>query len=361
MGYQGSGANQGGNDWGELVFIAGVAFLILNHRSDSSVVQQQILPPAALPPPPLPSSPRPLPTDQEIQEILYKVFSNHFSAPTKAPLIYTPPVDHPLIHIVDHPAVVLIVGGRGTGKSALAVRVQELSRDMAAPFAVGLPPRAGKLLPPWYGLAEDFSTIPNNCTIYLPEAHRMFHSRSSHSAQGRAIGEIVNLSRHRKHTLIFDVQNPAHLDRNVLSEVDLVLIKEPGPFQRGFERSQFRSAMDGARAAFLGLGRQRRKRAVWVVAPGAGITGQLMENLLPTFWSESLSRIFGDVPISPADAAAPKSANDPGKATSRRGQRTSVEARSERAKKMSYAGHGYREIGRTLGCSASTAFRLVNR
>ena len=156
---------------------------------------------------------------------------------------------------------------RGSGKSAVAVRIQELLRHVAAPYAVGLPYKASKLLPEWYGLADDFSTIPNNSIIYVPESYRMFHSRNSQSAQGRAIGEIVNLSRHRKHTLIFDVQNPAHLDRNILSEVDLLLIKEPGPFQQGFERSQFRSSMDAARTAFSGLAKQHKKKAVWVLPP----------------------------------------------------------------------------------------------
>ena len=45
---------------------------------------------------------------------------------------------------------------------------------------------------------------------------------------------------------------------------------------------------------------------------------------------------------------------------SRRGQRTSVNARRETAKKMHDAGHSYREIAKTLGCSASTVFRMVN-
>jgi len=35
-----------------------------------------------------------------------------------------------------------------------------------------------------------------------------------------AVADLVNLSRHRKHTLIFDVQNAAQLDRNIVSEAD---------------------------------------------------------------------------------------------------------------------------------------------
>ena len=81
--------------------------------------------------------------------------------------LYIPPVDEPLVRLVHHPLVVVIVGGRDSGKSALAIRIQELLRDTAAPYAVGLPPKAERLLPSWYGLAQDFDTIPSNSVIYV--------------------------------------------------------------------------------------------------------------------------------------------------------------------------------------------------
>ena len=86
---------------------------------------------------------------------------------------------------------------------------------------------ARRLLPDWYGLADDPSAIPSKAVIYIPESYCMFHARASQTAQGRMIGDLVNLSRHRRHILIFDVQNPAHLDRNIVSEVDVVLVKQP--------------------------------------------------------------------------------------------------------------------------------------
>ena len=117
--------------------------------------------------------------------------------------------------------------------------------------------------------------------------------------------------------------------------------------------------MDAARAAFSGLAKMHKKKGDWVVAPGADINGRLMENLLPTFWTDALSRVFGDAPIGQTGAASnetqPRHTNG-----SRKGHRTSISTRKETAKEMHAAGHSYREIGKTLGCSASTAFRLVN-
>ncbi|MCH9036417.1 MAG: helix-turn-helix domain-containing protein [Chloroflexi bacterium] len=280
-------------------------------------------------------------------------------------LLPKPPVDFALASLIPHPSVILIVGHRGSGKSALAVRIQELKQDIAPPYAIGLPPKAARLLPQWYGLTDNALDVPPNATIYLPESYLLFHARATQSAQGRAVGELVNPSRHRRHSLIFDVQNPAHLDRNIISEADVILVKEPGPLTQGFERPQLRPIMDAARAAFAGVGRLRRKRAVWVYAPNEGVTGQLMENLLPTFWTQGLSRIF-------ADAAPGKSHLQQGekytdsslefgkRARPRKGQRNPTEARKAKAKQLREQGFSYSEIGRILGVGKSQAFRMVN-
>ncbi len=78
---------------------------------------------------------------------------------------YSPAVDELIAQLLRHPSVVLILGHRGSGKTALAVRLQELLRDVAPPYAVGLPQKAARLLPDWYGLAKDFDTIPPNAHL----------------------------------------------------------------------------------------------------------------------------------------------------------------------------------------------------
>ncbi len=313
-------------------------------------LQQQQAQSALLPPPQTLSLPAPATTPRESLLDDYGAIS-----------AYTPDLDEPLARLVRHPAVILILGHRGSGKTALAVRLQELLRDAAPPYAVGLPPKAARLLPDWYGLSSDFNTVPNNAIVYVPESYRMFHARTSQTAQGRMIADLINLSRHRKHTLIFDVQNAAQLDRNIISEVDLVLVKESGPFQAGFERNQLKSLMDSARAAFASVGQGRKKRATGVVAPGGGIAGQLMENLLPSFWTDSLSRVFEDTAVGIGSGATSTSNRVGAKAApARKGKKTPAEAKREKAKAMHAGGHSYREIGRTLGVSPSYAHKLVN-
>ena len=278
-------------------------------------------------------------------------------------LIAEDPPDLAFARFVRHPSVILVLGHRGSGKSALACRLQELTRDIAPAFAVGLPSKANRLLPEWYGLAEDPMEIPQDAIIYIPESYRLFHARSSQTSQGRAIGELVNLSRHRRHTLIFDVQNPAHLDRNIISEADVVLVKEPGPLSRGFERPQLRPVLDAARVAFAGVGPHRRKRAIWVHAPLEGVEGQFLENRLPSFWTSALSRVFGDVPPVRKGPSADPAQGKKKKSTTvapRRGTKASPTVRRQKAKRLRAHGYSYTEVGKLLGVGKSQAFRLVN-
>ena len=321
----------------------------------------------ALPPPPL-LEPVPSWPTLVLSEVL-EISPVPQLSDSPAPLVdaYIPETDQALANLVRHPSLVIIIGHRGSGKTALAERIQELKRHVAPPYAIGMPSKAVTLLPDWYGLATDFDSIPKGAVIYVPESYRYFHARTTQSTAGRSIPSLINLLRHRGHTLILDVQNAAHLDRNIISEADLLLIKEPGPFQDGFERSQLQGYMDSARAAFAGVGSNRKKKVVWVVAPQSGIIGQLMENQPPSFWSDSLSRVLGDAPVglefgTGKDDATIRSgtkAND--SLPTRKGQKTPTEERRQRAKKMRTSGHTFGEIAKTLGICRSYACKLVKQ
>ncbi len=281
------------------------------------------------------------------------------SGPTSpTPTVPALPADYSLAQVMPDSGVVISTGQRGGGKTGVNMRAQELLKDRLHPYAVGLPASAARFLPEWYGLADDLSAVPAKASIYLPESHRQFHARNTQSLQGRAVGDLVNLVRHRQWLLFFDVQNLAHLDRNILSEADVLLIKEPGPFIQGFDRPQFREHIEAARAAFAAVGPTRKKRAVWVVAPAAGVHGKLMENALPTFWTDSLSRAFADT--RPLAASGSLNGSGPGAGLVRRAKPASAGELRLRARQLRAAGHSYGEIANMLGVSKTQAYRLVN-
>ena len=333
-------------------------------------LSEPIFPPQQIYPPVQPVSPQlevpPLPQvelSEEGRRELIDLFGGWPPSdlvPTSSELMeYPEPADAALARMVDHPTVVLAIGRKGGGKTAVILRMQELMRDVAPPYAIGLPEKASRLLPEWYGLADDLEDIPENATVYFPESYRTYHARSTQSQQGRSLSDLVNLSRHRRHTLFFDVQNTAQLDRNILSEVDLILVKEPGLFHLGFERSQLRPIVAAARVAFAGVGRHRKKKVVWVWGDSAG---QLMENALPSFWSDKLSRIFGDAGPALKSAATESSGLIvPYGAKPRKAQTTPTAVKKAKVLKLSQAGHTLSEIAKLVGISKSYVYKLLKQ
>ena len=89
----------------------------------------------------------------------------------------------------------------------------------------------------------------------------------------------------------------------------------------------------------------------------------LMENLLPTFWSESLSRVFGGASVSISGDHGTEAKHVKGNGTNnlRPGKRTPTEEKREKARQMRAGGHSYGEIADALGISRSYAHKLVNK
>ena len=211
---------------------------------------------------------------EETADLLLDVLRNtHFPEDEVTGLHQVVPLDDELRRLIRHPCIVVVIGHRGSGKTAACIRIQELMASVATPYVVGLPEAAAKWLPVSFGMTADLGSVPNNSTLYIPEAYRMFHARQSSASQGQVLSDLVNLCRHRGMTVIFDVQNPNQLDRNILSEADVILVKEPGPFSKGFDRPELADIMAAARAAFAPMSPARKKKAVWAVAPGLIIVG----------------------------------------------------------------------------------------
>ncbi len=62
--------------------------------------------------------------------------------------------------VIRHPAIVLVLGGRGSGKSAVSYRVIEDFRYSLSPYIVGFPEDSKELLPDWIGIERKLEDIP---------------------------------------------------------------------------------------------------------------------------------------------------------------------------------------------------------
>ena len=326
----------------------------------------QVATPLALPPPQPPALPTSTPPQQEVPEWLRTSYrpptqiatvafpipssssgrpSYEVLAPGQPQAAPEPGADAKWHDLVLHPSVVVILGKRGSGKSALGYRLLELFRHKAATYAVGAPAAARDLLPGWIGLVSSLDEVPPNAFALIDEAYLKYHARESHADENREMSRLLNLSRQREQTLIFVAQEGRHVDLNIVSASNVIVFKEPGAIQLQFERAEIRHIAEKARAEFDKQSGEKQGQS-YVYAPELDHAG-MVENGLPTFWTERLSRVFaGGQGGAPAARPAPR-------------KRNRVTDRRSRAVELRKRGWSLSSIARELGVSKATVINDV--
>jgi hypothetical protein len=237
---------------------------------------------------------------------------------------------------IKHPSVVLILGKRGGGKSALGYRLLEHLRWTAKVYVIGLPKEARALLPDWIGMAASLEDVPAKSIVLVDEAYLPYHSRASMATGARTMSQLINLSRQREQTLIFVSQEARQVDRNIASSANVIIFKDLGLLQLKFDRPELNDWAIQAREKFATVKGDKRQWS-FVCAPDAGFV-DLVSNSLPSFWREKLSRIFAAAgePVARAPKKMPRS------------------QRIERARELSRQGFSQGQIAKLLGVSKPT-------
>jgi hypothetical protein len=132
--------------------------------------------------------------------------------------------------------------------------------------------------------------VPPKAIVLVDEAYMPFHARSSMAAEAKAMSQLINLSRQREQTLIFVSQESRQIDRNIASSANVIIFKDLGLLQLKFDRRELNDIATKAKQALTTINVDKRKWA-YVYAPDSDFVG-LVENSLPSFWSEKLGHIF---------------------------------------------------------------------
>jgi len=280
--------------------------------------------------------------NSSFEESLRAAFDTVFKKPTLLELQIKSSPDPQTIetgkwlNLVPHPSSVIILGKRGSGKSALGYKLLEYLRYMATPYVVALPSEARKLLPDWIGMAASLEDVPPKAVVLVDEANIPYHARSSMAAEAKAMSQLVNLSRQREQTLVFVSQEARQLDKNIASSANVVILKDLGILQVEFDRREFNKIATEARQTFSTISGDKRKWG-YVYSPDNNFMG-LVESSLPTFWSEKLSHIFANV--SQRIARAPS--------------KPPLSQRIEKAKELKKQGLSLGQIAKLLGVTKPT-------
>jgi hypothetical protein len=243
-----------------------------------------------------------------------------------------------------HPLVILILGKRGSGKSALAYYLLELFRYGPKPYVVGVPESKCHLLPEWVGIAPTLEEVPSGAVVIVDEAYLLYHARGSTTQESKEMAKIINLSRQKGQTIIFVSQQSNSIDKNIASSVDVIIFKELGILQSEFERRELNHLAKKASEAFTSI-KSNKQQWSYVHAPDADFSG-LMKNELPSFWKPELGRMFaGDI----STISKPRTV---GKLT--------MQEKMQKAKEMFEQKASYADIALILGISKGTAFNYVH-
>ena len=243
-----------------------------------------------------------------------------------------------------HPSLVLILGKRGSGKSALAYYLIEIHRYGLKPYVVGIPQSKQHLLPEWVGVASSLEEVPFGAIVIVDEAYLLYHARGSTTQESKEMAKIINLSRQKGQTIIFVTQESRSIDKNIASSANVIIFKEPGILQSEFERPELNHLAKKASEAFASINGNKQQWS-YLYAPDTNYSG-LINNELPSFWKPELGRMFaGDI----STISKPRIV---GKLT--------LQEKMQKAKEMFKQKTSYEDIGLALGVSKGTAFNYVH-
>jgi hypothetical protein len=211
--------------------------------------------------------------------------------------------------VIKHPAIVLVLGGRGSGKSAVSYRVIEDFRYSLSPYVVGFPEQSKELLPNWISIERKLEDVPPKSISIVDEAYLSHHAREWQKIENRDICRLLNLSRQTK-----------------------------------FDRPEFRDILTEAKEAFQTVKGDIRRWS-YVYSQGANFSG-LIENELPTFWRPKLSKVYANS----GDTALPRLSPE-----------MTREEKKQKAKELHEAGWPQSKIAEYLGvASKGTIFNWIH-
>ena len=194
------------------------------------------------------------------------------------------------------PSTVVILGFRRKGKSALAWWLLERLHKKKGLTAccVGLPKKHRPLVPKFIRHYDDISKLPKHAVVLVDEAGLRFTARRSHSDPNIMMQALIALSGQKGQVILFVAHVSRLLDVDSIMESDLVVFKMPSMAHVKFERREISEYTAEARKHLLT--KSNPKRWTYLVDFHEDRRG-LLQNGLPSFWSEALSHAWADLAI----------------------------------------------------------------
>ena len=178
----------------------------------------------------------------------------------------------------------LILGARGTGKSALGLRILEnvSAKTSKRVYAMGF-----KNIPSWIKVVEKVEDVKENSFVLIDESGITFSSRNFMSELNKFLGNLLLIARHKDLSIIFITQNSSNIDINIIRQLDYLFMKPSSLLQNEFERKKI---ADIYKAQVNGFKKHKSICGITFVYSDSYLG--FVSNELPSFWSEKVSKSF---------------------------------------------------------------------
>lgn len=180
----------------------------------------------------------------------------------------------------------IILGARGSGKSAFGMKVLEnvhVKKGRKC-FALGFKEES---MPSWIKVVNSVDELENNSFVLIDEAGISFSSRSSMSSANKLLSDLILVARHKNLSILFISQNSSNLDVNILRQADYLVLKPSSLLQKDFERKIIQDMYTATEKEFEKFADRNGLTYIY----SNDFTG-FVENELPSFWSEGASKGF---------------------------------------------------------------------
>jgi len=177
----------------------------------------------------------------------------------------------------------IIIGARGSGKSALGLRLLENARAKGRVVAaMGF---SEETLPSWINCVKNLNEVKNGSFLLVDEGGILFSSRETFSNANKLLSELLLISRHKDLSVLFISQNSSNLDVNTLRQADYLLLRRPSLLQKDFERKIIQKIYEE-------FGSEFKKISEHSTLVYSDSYQGFVKNELPSFWSEAASKSF---------------------------------------------------------------------
>ncbi len=229
-----------------------------------------------------------------------------------AQVMMSTPTPTTILQSMPFPGVVLILGGRGWGKTGVGHQIAVAEHGQRnVPAMVHLPPatpqplraKIQKMLPDWMKVTIKPEEWEKRSVVIYDEAAQTAHARRTQSGAAVELDNLIGVSRQRGQLLIFICHHTKKLDPNVVREVNRIIWKRPTYAYQMFERDELTDFTMKAFDYFAAIrnGDKLSEKILRLIK-----RDNLMldfddfkflsfTNRLPYYWTEQLSNLFEDI------------------------------------------------------------------